>query len=141
MLDEDSGQWHSFQLPPLHEGRHGLGQWTPASKYFNSRPYTRGDNVRSERPSNNVISTPAPTRGATTATLFHPPTHVFQLPPLHEGRQNWAIEKIPNYQFQLPPLHEGRRYSIFQHRIAKRFQLPPLHEGRLCSSAYPYLLC
>ena len=105
-----------FQLTPLHEGRrlkyciiYKLLQVSthvptrgatamqhralPQSNSFNSRPYTRGDET------------------------FNKPVErdaLFQLTPLHEGRQHELGVGADVYAgFQLTPLHEGRRFTDF----------------------------
>ena len=98
--------------------------------YFNSRPYTRGDAASAFRAFSELI---------------------FQLSPLHEGRQGLFKDVSLDNSFQLSPLHEGRPrggrcgsdISNFNSRPYPRgdpflsvnpvywqFQLSPLHEGR-----------
>ena len=119
-----------FQLPPLHEGRPWFSPRSLSLSHFNSLPYTRGDQTTILSYWSYVISTPAPTRGATRFSLWGISYSRFQLPPLHEGRPIRKGSIFIDYEFQLPPLHEGRRSGISQMGSRRLFQLPPLHEGR-----------
>ena len=58
--------------------------WNP---YFNSRPFTRGGRKGWNTLDAQRISTPAPSRGATCSDGVTITGIRFQLPPLHEGRQ------------------------------------------------------
>ena len=99
---------------------------------FSSRPCARGDMKLATSKGNEYISIPAPARGA---THYQPATqgdcadfnsrpcargdrcrigcsllvHIFQFPPLREGRLPHPPRPPSSSLFQFPPLREGRR--------------------------------
>ena len=105
----------------------------PPFMYFYSRPYARGDSVRTLAISSTIpISTHAPTRGA-----MRPAVRVsgagsnFYSRPYARGDslQAPAMRELPG--FLLTPLHEGRHVPVS--RVCRHydvFLLTPLREGR-----------
>ena len=126
----------------------------PPFMYFYSRPYARGDSVRTLAISSTIpISTHAPTRGATSACgilgstsgnfysrpytrgdehdePFYLSIGIFLLPPLREGRhfpgQEWGFRPIISTH---APTREAT--GIFSNCVCPMiFLLAPLREGR-----------
>ena len=61
-----------FQFPPLREGRRTRDKAPPATHfYFNSRPCARGDMQKYHLEPIEIISIPAPARGATLSEVSY----------------------------------------------------------------------
>ena len=76
-----------FQFPPLREGRPKGVTGPQGPQDFNSRPCARGDYYDGSPYYINIISIPAPARGATYAGIPVIQSLLqFQFPPLREGR-------------------------------------------------------
>ncbi len=118
-----------FQLTPLQEGRLTSRRAMKRLRYFNSRPYTRGDREYLAVRLGRGISTHAPTRGATQKRGKYMATIEFQLTPLHEGRLLGSALHSCFHPFQLTPLHEGRQHLAGNGGSTVNFNSRPYTRG------------
>ena len=144
--------WSVFQSAPPHGGdRVDVGA-TSATRGFNPRPRTGGDDATSDQQPLRLVSIRAPARGATFPPAALTSPRLFQSAPPHGGR----LEKVGaasdvqpvsirapargatrplcvlgnSKGFQSAPPHGGRRPARIRVRYVRSFQSAPPHGGR-----------
>ena len=168
---------YQFQLSPLHEGRqygYGLGQWTPAfqlsplhegrlraytlnelSIIFQLSPLHEGRPIPKELFNLDIlISTLAPTRGATRETIQYIKQirDISTLAPTRGATGKMSADDYKRFDFNSRPYTRGDAQMINAQAVVdistlaptrgatamfskylkhSKFQLSPLHEGRL----------
>ena len=90
---------HPFQFTPLHERRRNQSVWISNDDYFNSRLYTRGDDIDYNIVLKVPISIHASTREATLMSIISNIWLSFQFTPLHERRRRMELRSLPRCYF------------------------------------------
>ena len=126
--------WQStryFNSRPSARGDEITESVSVALSHFNSRPSARGDVIPSCFATSACISIHAPPRGATfLQPLRDGKPNEFQFTPLREGRPQHSSFWGSTLLFQFTPLREGRPSPRWREKPRWKFQFTPLREGR-----------
>ena len=121
-----------FQLTPLREGRPLPSAPRRRFQMISTHAPTRGATRAYKKLTEDyAISTHAPTRGATIVCQFGKALGLFQLTPLREGRRTTERSDRTWQYFNSRPYARGDRGKPNFADVAQSFQLTPLREGRL----------